>query len=57
MTTTSLKEVHGLDAVHHLVGALAAAPNLQTIYREAIAVLVSALRVDRASIHLFDAMA
>ena len=54
MTTTSLKEVHGLDAVHYLVGALAAAPNLQTIYREAIAVLVSALRVDRASILLFD---
>ena len=55
MTLTTLTERHGLEAVHHLVDALAAAPDLQAIYREAIAGLTAALRVDRASILLFDA--
>ncbi|HEX5041821.1 MAG TPA: ATP-binding protein [Candidatus Polarisedimenticolaceae bacterium] len=55
MTPTTLTEGHGLEAVHHLVDALAAAPDLQAIYREAIAGLTAALRVDRASILLFDA--
>jgi signal transduction histidine kinase len=55
MTPTTLTEGHGLEAVHHLVEALAAAPDLEAIYREAIAGLTAALRVDRASILLFDA--
>jgi PAS domain S-box-containing protein len=54
MITSSLSEGHGLDAVHHLVEALAAAPSLEAIYREAIEGLLSALHVDRASILLFD---
>ena len=54
MTPTTLTEGHGFQAVHHLVDALAAAPNLRAIYREAIAGLTAALRVDRASILLFD---
>ena len=54
MTPTTLTEDHGLEAVHHLVDALAAAPDLQAIYREAISGLMAALRVDRASILLFD---
>ena len=55
MTLTTLTEGHGLEAVHHLVDALAAAPDLEAIYREAISGLTAALRVDRASILLFDA--
>ena len=44
MTPTTLTEGHGFQAVHHLVDALAAAPNLQAvIYREAIAGLTAAL--------------
>ena len=54
MTPTTLTEGHGLQAVHHLVDALAAAPNLQANYREAIAGLTAALQLDRASILLFD---
>lgn len=47
-------EEHALEAVHHLVDALAAATSLDEIYREAIAGLLPALRVDRASILLLD---
>ena len=54
MITTSLSEGHALDAVHQLVASLAAAPSLEAIYREAIHGLITAPRVDRASILLFD---
>jgi signal transduction histidine kinase len=54
MTVTTLSEGHGLEAIHDLVDALAAAPDLEAIYREAIRGLTTALRVDRASILLFD---
>jgi PAS domain S-box-containing protein len=47
-------ESGALAAVNHLVDALAKATSLEDIYREAISGLVSALRVDRASILLFD---
>jgi signal transduction histidine kinase len=57
MTTRASEERaqgHALEALHHLVDALAAATSLNEIYREAIRGLLPALRVDRASILLFD---